>query len=375
MLDPRVTVRLLGGGPFAREGHGADAAFASPEEPRLVRLRERYRLESVVAGGRSDLERIVALRGWVRRALGRHGWSYSLLPVQPSGTETVLEEAARGTLFNCGFHAEVLLDCAAALGYPSRIAGLAMRDQAFPADRRGNVGHTVTEVWLGDLQRWAVMDADANVHYELDGEPLSSARMCARFHADGCRGVRAVYGSDRPSFDDRHGRNGAVAGTSWNFRQVRAQEALFLARDAMDYYQLVGVVERPVGADRDIFTVYLPDGVEPPLVLDGAPYDFHPDVFTRDPRVLDRAPWPTRLHVAGLDTSGPSVRLDLGLSCGMPAISHFEVTEEDGAPREARESILAWEFAEGRRALRVKAVNRFGVAGGEARIAVEARRE
>ena len=47
-------------------------AFDSPSHPKLVQLRREQKLDEIVKGADSDLERAVALKSWVVRSL-KHG--------------------------------------------------------------------------------------------------------------------------------------------------------------------------------------------------------------------------------------------------------------------------------------------------------------
>ena len=135
----------------------------------LVELREKYELDAVVAGGRTEFEQMLLLKEWVRNRWD-HGWSRE--PEARNALE-ILEAASLGSDFNCGYYSVTMMQSLLALGFVARRAGIAKAQSEWMALDEGNIGHSVPEVYSHDFHKWILLDADMNVHYELDGMPLS----------------------------------------------------------------------------------------------------------------------------------------------------------------------------------------------------------
>ena len=140
-----------------------------PRDEMLVELREKYELDAVIAGGRTEFEQMLMLREWVRNRWD-HGWSRE--PEARNALE-ILEAAELGSDFNCGYYSITMMQSLLALGFVARRAGIAKAQTDWMALDEGNIGHSVPEVYTHDLHKWVMLDADMNVHYELDGVPLS----------------------------------------------------------------------------------------------------------------------------------------------------------------------------------------------------------
>ena len=94
-----------------------DFDYADPHHPRMRHLREKYRLDEIVAPGKTEMEKFALLRQWVRRQW--EGWNeneYNYCP-QWDALE-ILELAPQNlALGMCTHYAAVFAQCAAALGY------------------------------------------------------------------------------------------------------------------------------------------------------------------------------------------------------------------------------------------------------------------
>ena len=137
----------------------------------LEELREKYELDAVVAGGRTEFEQMLLLKEWVRNRWD-HGWSRE--PEARNALE-ILEAAELGSDFNCGYYSVTMMQSLLALGFVARRAGIAKAQSEWMALDEGNIGHSVPEVYSHDFHKWILLDADMNVHYELDGDAAERA--------------------------------------------------------------------------------------------------------------------------------------------------------------------------------------------------------
>jgi len=120
------------------------------DEPQLAELRSQYRLDEVVAGAQSELEKMIKLRNWVSAQ-----WKYDPpIPYYPAWDAREIIPLRRGF---CVQYAIVYMQCALSLGMQTRfVFGY------FPnVWLKGNwvCGHEVNEYWSNDLGKWVMMDA------------------------------------------------------------------------------------------------------------------------------------------------------------------------------------------------------------------------
>jgi hypothetical protein len=141
-----------------------------PPSEKSQQLRERHKLDDVIAGSTSDFDSMLRLKEWVHTRW-RHGWHH---PAGPVDAMLALAAAEEGFDMNCGYFALTLLECLQALGFVARSANASKTATEWKDDVEGNTGHSIIEVWSDDLCKWVMLDADLNVHYESeDGVPLS----------------------------------------------------------------------------------------------------------------------------------------------------------------------------------------------------------
>jgi hypothetical protein len=142
----------------------------SPSDPYLVKLRNDYQLDNLVAGKSDDLERIQLVSNWVRSRWVHDPMNEAKVPDPIS----ILEEASRGTHFRSTESAVVLSGALNALGIPARVVGL-MRKDAETAESYS--GHVVVEAYLRHNQKWIVVDAKWDCIPLLNGEPLNAVEL------------------------------------------------------------------------------------------------------------------------------------------------------------------------------------------------------
>jgi len=116
-------------------------AFQRPSK-KLAYLREHWKLDEVVAAGKTDLEKFVLLRNWVRRQ-----WPHN---DAGSGVRTwdaiEILSAPPGKHGMCVHYGVTFAQCALALGYNARQIILS--------------GHYVADAWSNEYQKWVLMDVE-----------------------------------------------------------------------------------------------------------------------------------------------------------------------------------------------------------------------
>jgi hypothetical protein len=139
--------------------------------PRLQLLRERYHLDDVIAPGRTEMERLMLLRYWVRNQWHTAWGSHPAAWMPPWDALVILEAKDQpDCLTMCTHYACVFTQCCLALGWNARHCIL---------DH-----HCVAEVWLGQHHKWVMMDAgnsaeraDVGLHFERHGVPQSAREL------------------------------------------------------------------------------------------------------------------------------------------------------------------------------------------------------
>src|SRR5258705_9081811 len=91
--------------PFVESDYTERFRFDSWTNPRLKELRERYKLDDVIAPGRDEFEKQVLLMDWVHRQFKKFG--------KPStaakGALDILEGIEQGHTFFCAHYAQVVV--------------------------------------------------------------------------------------------------------------------------------------------------------------------------------------------------------------------------------------------------------------------------
>ena len=120
--------------------------YEDPNSPRMKNLREKYKLDQVVADGKTEFEKLVLLRNWVATY-----WKYK--PPEGHYPEWDADEILTRKIGFCVQYAITYMECATALGYQTR----------FVMGNNYETGHEVTEVWSDDYAKWVFMDPNNNL--------------------------------------------------------------------------------------------------------------------------------------------------------------------------------------------------------------------
>ncbi len=137
-------------------------AYEDPNHPKMVALREKYKLDEVIADGKSELEKMVLLRNWVASR-----WKYK--PPAETYPAWDADEIITGKLGFCVQYAIVFMQCATSLGYQTR----------FVFGNHYGTGHEVIEYWSNEFEKWVMFDVNGNMHH-LDtstGKPMSMLEL------------------------------------------------------------------------------------------------------------------------------------------------------------------------------------------------------
>ena len=157
-----------------RDALPASVPFAYQEpSARLTRLRQRHKLDDVIAPGKSEMEQLQLLRHWVRNQwhTAWEGGSAAWMP--PWDALVIFDCKDRpDCLTMCTHYSVVFTQCCLALGWTARHCIL---------DH-----HCTAEVYVNQYRKWVMMDAgnskerpDCTLHFERAGVPQSALELQA----------------------------------------------------------------------------------------------------------------------------------------------------------------------------------------------------
>jgi hypothetical protein len=143
--------------------------------PRLLMLRERERLDELVAGAPRQFEAAVRLRAWAQRQ-----WKAGTEFHYPPWDAVEILDLARqhDNRGFCAQYAVVFLQACQAMGIHARYVDLP--------------GHFVVAIWSDDFNRWALMDPMQDLHYEQDRTPLRGRDLYRAFERRDPSGIEQV---------------------------------------------------------------------------------------------------------------------------------------------------------------------------------------
>jgi len=157
--------------------------YENPAHPKLVSLREKYKLDEVVASGKSEFEKLVLLRNWVSKQ-----WKFK--PPSEGYPAWDAHEILERKIGFCVQYAITYIQCCEALGHQARFV--------FGYHPVVDPGHEVTEVWSNEYRKWVCMDPSGNRHHvdPATGQPLSMLEVHDRM-------VRSFYGEKEALWQNR----------------------------------------------------------------------------------------------------------------------------------------------------------------------------
>jgi len=312
-----------------------------PPGGRVELLRRQYKLDEVVAEGKTELERFVLLREWARFSAPK-GWDAGSARWVPPWDALVLLETNKKpiALCMCTHYSTIFTQCALALGYNARQVIL---------DH-----HCVAEVWSNQFQKWILMDTGnsgdptLNCHFEKDGVPLSALELRRLWKAGREAEIDVVYTPPRGRIKGDQLKDKNQCGLA-NFRRFAIP-----FRNNHLVTPFPGELEH--GEASYYADVYLwwedgPVPVESPEYGNTScrPGDFY---------------WTLNKTAIVLQETDAPDALDVALWTVTPNFRHFIVSVDGGEWRQ-RPASFTWKFHEGENTLRVKSVNGFGAEGSE----------
>ena len=313
--------------------------FDSADNPKLKKLRERYKLAEVIAVGTNEFDQQILLMDWVHNRFQKFG--------QPSkstrGALDILAEIDSGETFFCTQYAQLFASAAASVGWVDRV--LALRRHS-DVGHQGSTEHSTTEIWSNQHRKWIMLDPTSNMYLERDGVPLNAFEIRKEWFYNSGSNLTFVVGKDR--------------------KRYRKSDLPIVLRTFPGFGDLT--IE-PHELDKYGFIGYIPN-----TDLMDSGFDYGRMFITKD-QLCDGTQWHKRklpvnpatdpyfpINQAALTLARHNDDLTVKLETLTPNFKQFEV-ELDGSDWRATKESFTWKLHPGTNKLRVRARNQFEVAG------------
>jgi hypothetical protein len=189
----KAVIKTLDALPYVDSDYTRRFKFDSFENPKLKELREKYKLDEVVAGGKDEFDKQVLLLNWTHFRFKKFGSPTA----NPKGALEILKGVEEGQTFFCAHYGATFCSAAASLGWVDRTLAL-RRHRDYPG--AGAPEHTSTEIWSNQYRKWIVLDPTANMYVEKDGIPLNGVEIRSEWFDRGGKDLVFVVGKERKRY-------------------------------------------------------------------------------------------------------------------------------------------------------------------------------
>lgn len=154
---------------------GMKFSYMSPNHPDLVRLREKFNLDSV-AGAGNEISKIKNLLHWVHNIVPHDGGSFNPEVKNTIAMVELCQKEKRGV--NCRMLAQMLTEVYLAMGFKARFVTCMPRDHVSDC-------HVITTVYSNTLNKWLWVDPTFEAYVmDENGVMLSIAEVRERLRND-----------------------------------------------------------------------------------------------------------------------------------------------------------------------------------------------
>jgi hypothetical protein len=347
----RAVVTRLDALPYVESDYTRRFTFDSADNPKLKSLREKYRLDEVVAPGKDEFDRQILLLDWVNRRFAKFGRPSSAA----RGALDILQAIDDGHTFFCAQYADVFVSAAASMGWVDRALALRRPDHI----GSGSTEHTSTEIWSNQYRKWVMLDPTFAMYVEKDGIPLSAWELREEWFRHDGKNVTFVLGKERKRF---HKSDIPV------FRKTFPGFGdLKLDGGALNVYAFIGYIPNTNLMDAG------PDYGKMFITQDeiGGATKWHKRVVPKDPAHEPYFP----INQAAVTLAAEGDHLRVTLKTMTPNFERFETRFDGGEWRAVDGDSIPWPPHEGKNTLEVRTINAFGVAGPVSTVEAEYRAE
>jgi hypothetical protein len=322
---------------------GLPVRFENFDAPELEILREREHLDEVVAGAATPFEVALRLKDWTA-AQFPHDFPN---PYPPWNALVVLDWIRSGKTGGfCGQYSQVLLQALAAMGLTARYVEVG--GTWHPA------AHFVVEVWSNQYNKWVVLDADYNIHFERNGIPLSALQVHDALVGGLLDDVQVIKGTNLEGHYDAY---------EW---PLKTAEVYYYLRVHLKANHLSAPDEPPFDRYNDMVE-FLDDRTTPwEDTADGYTYPTYrlTNLQTGDRQKLRGRLNQTFIEISSMEPASVTLKLDNSLL----AFKHYQwrTFNDLGVPSEWTESdspFVDWQPNPRQVLVQIRGVNTRGVAG------------
>jgi hypothetical protein len=320
--------------------------FDSYENPRLKQLRDRYKLEEVVAAGKTEFEKQTLLLYWVNDQFKKFGRPTS----EAHGALDVLTAVENGHTFYCTHYCEVLISGAASLGWIDRAIGL---------KRPSNIGsgfmeHSITEIWSNQYSKWVMLDPLYALYTMKDGVPLNAYELRQEWFYNEGKDLVMVVGKDRKEY--RKADLPIFRGHFPGFGNLELNASSFHLYAFIEYFPNANLMTASEDSENSlIFTDRVSEGTT--WHLRPAPENPASDVY-----------FPLDQVSLKLVPTGSHLRADM--KSLTPNFQTYQVRIDRGEWK-LTEDTFSWNMHPGTNHLEARTMNKFGVTGPVSTTAVD----
>jgi hypothetical protein len=337
----KATLKKLDTLPYVESEYTKRFKFDAYDNPKLKELRERYKLDEVIAPGKDEFDRQVLLLDWTHRQFKKFGRPSA----NAKGALEILSEIEQGHTFFCAHYAKVFVSSAASLGWVDR--ELALRRHQGTA-QGGSSEHSSTEIWSNQYRKWVMLDPTSNMYLylEKDGTPLNAFEIRQEWFYHEGKALVLVIGKERK-------------------RYKKADLPIFLERFA----GFGDLAVSPDELDKYGFTAYIPN-----TDLMDAGEDYAKMFIVKD-KLCDGTRWHERtvpanpavdpyfpIGQAALSLRAEAGTINVSLKTMTPNFYRYEV-QMDGSGWKSSIDHFVWRVHPGPNRLEARTVNQFGVHG------------
>ncbi|GAB1429329.1 hypothetical protein MASR2M18_01600 [Ignavibacteria bacterium] len=308
--------------------HGFDAW----SNEKFVKLREKYKLDTLRKPGFSELDEQISIMNWVHNR-----WKHNPLNIAPKfDVIDILDSVEQGVTYRCVEYAIVLSQTLQAMGYPARVIELHSKGVSYGVAK----GHVAAEVWNNDLRKWIYLDAQTNAAWKYGNMFLNAAEL------------RDMILDDRLDSVQMY-----VFPSSWLMR-----EQVYPGEWIKYFYYLYYRLENHYAEDPESMTglaplCYLRPNQTPELLYQGLPRSLETTAnFYKVYPVLNI------VHADITQVSINSSEIDLKFEQAMPSFSRYAINS-NGMESFQSDDEFKWHIQHGKNTITVRAVNQAGIMG------------
>ena len=236
------------------------------DSARAKEIRDYFQLDTLFPEDADTWEKAVAIGKFVASNIPHDNQKEWPEHVNAIGLWEYTKDVAPA--FNCRLHSILTFELLLADNIMARYI------TCMPQDENDQDCHVVNEVWLPELNKWAMIDTDMGGHYvsDMDGTPLSLKEMREHYISDEKMMMYYAFGKGSSKVDDYYAY--MAKNTYW-----------FSCWGTLSYYQEDYKME---DVDRDSYVNLIPSGFEPFRVGGGNTITTNADLFWDASLVTDK---------------------------------------------------------------------------------------